>query len=313
MKKQAQKIVVVMGPTASGKSGMAILLAKKYNGEIISADSRQVYIGLDIGSGKVLRDQYSLHNQKEYFSDGVIHHLIDVANPMDDFNISHFKVSANAAIEKIIAKGKLPIICGGTAFWIDSITKNTFIPEVAPDHALRATLENNSIEELFSMLQELDPERSNNIDQKNKVRLIRAIEICKALGKVPKNNENIDQQKTNLKYKFLQIGILTDRIQLNEKIKTRLEERFANGMIQEVEGLLKNNISPAWLERIGLEYRWINRYLQGNIQLDEMQKLLYFDIIHYAKRQITWLKRNTDIVWIKDYSEAEKQVEKFLK
>jgi len=306
-----------MGPTASGKSGMAILIAKKYNGEIISADSRQVYMGLDIGSGKVSRQQtkYNMQNTKniEYISEGIVHHLIDVANPMDDFNISHFKTSASIAIEKIIAKGKLPIICGGTSFWIDSITKNTFIPEVAPDHALRATLENNSIEELFSMLQELDQERAQNIDQKNKVRLIRAIEICKALGKVPKNNENSYQSKANSKYNFLQIGILIDRTQLNEKIKTRLEERFADEMIQEVEGLLKNNISPAWLERIGLEYRWINRYLQGNVQLDEMQKLLYFDIIHYAKRQMTWLKRNTDIIWIKDYGEAEKEMEKFLK
>jgi len=311
MQKQAPKIVVVVGPTASGKSGVALELAKKFNSEIISADSRQVYEKMDIGTGKVTGAWSTEH--KTFLSEGISHYLIDVAQPMEDFNISHFKTLANEAIEKIIAKGKIPIICGGTAFWVDAIVKNTNIPEVAPNPELRARLEKQTLEELFLQLQKLDPERAANIDSKNKVRLIRAIEICEAIGKVPKNGAwSMEHGAENAKYNFLQIGILTEREVLNEKIKKRLDERFEQGMIQEVQNLHKNGVSWEWMERIGLEYRWIARFLQDQIPEKEMREKLYFDIIHYAKRQMTWLKRNKNIIWLADYQEIKKEVEKFL-
>ena len=298
-----------MGPTASGKSGVAIKLAQKFNGEIISADSRQVYKGLDIGSGKV--DGVWSMEHGAFVSENVLHHLIDVAEPMEDYNISHFKKDAEKIIGEIIGRGKIPIICGGTNFWIDSITNNTIIPEVAPDELLRSMLRSKTTEELFEELKKIDPERAKNIDAKNPVRLIRAIEICKALGKVPKLSV-VSCKLSVKKYDFLQIGIKTEREELNAKIQKRLNERFDEGMIQEVESLQKNGVTYEWLERIGLEYRWISRFLQDKVGLDEMKKLLYFDIIHFAKRQMTWLKRNKDIIWLDKYEDIEKEVKNFL-
>lgn len=313
MQKQAPKIIVIMGPTASGKSGIALELAKKFKGEIISADSRQIYAGMNLGTGKIPRDKSSQSPEysEEYLSEGITHHLIDVAEPMKDFNISHFKKLAGEAIEKILAKDKLPIICGGTAFWIDAIVKNTNIPEVAPNAELRAILEKQSLEKLFLQLRKLDPERAATIDSKNKVRLVRAIEICRAIGKVPSQSSVINSQSS--KYTFLEIGIQIQREELNEKIKKRLDERFDEGMIKEVESLHKNGVTYEWMERIGLEYRWISRFLAGQICEKEMREKLYFDIIHYAKRQMTWLKKNKNIIWLKDYQEIEKETRNFLK
>ena len=337
-----------MGPTASGKSGVAIQLAKKFGGEIISADSRQIYRGLDIGSGKVERDainsqlvisaphkgsstpfmgvelpsdkpeqiKLTRYNQKEVFiSEGIRHHLIDVAKPQEDFNVSHFKKLAQKKIEEILQRQKVPIICGGTAFWIDALTKNLNLPEVPPDEILREQLALETTEELFAKLEKLDPERAKNIDSQNKVRLIRAIEICKVLGKVPKINTtwNMKHETKNTKYNFLEIGIEVPREILNEKIKKRLEERFSEGMLTEVANLHKKGVSWKWMERIGLEYRWIARFLQGKFSEDEMKQKLYFDSIHYAKRQMTWLQRNPNIIWCSGYKAIKKEVEKSLK
>lgn len=301
-----KKVIVVYGPTASGKSGAAIQLAQKFNGEIISADSRQAYRGLNIGAGKVVGAWNAEHGAFE--SGGILHHLIDVANPMEDYNVSHFKKDAEKIIDDILKQGKVPIICGGTNFWIDSIVHDSQIPEVAPNEKLREDLEKKNAEELFSELEKLDPERAQNIDSKNKVRLIRAIEIATELGSVPKPIK----QELNPKYDFLQIGIQTERKILNAKIKKRLDERFEEGMISEIENLHKNGVSFEWMERIGLEYRWISRYLQDKISSEEMKEKLYFDIIHFAKRQMTWLKRNKEIIWLKDYTEIENQVKKFI-
>lgn len=326
------KIIVILGPTASGKSDAAIKLAKKFNGEIISADSRQIYKGMDIGTGKVTgsletvilseiesrpkRDEMKSkdpNNQftKLYISEGAPHHLIDVAEPMEDFNVSHFKKLANEAIEEILAKGKLPIICGGTGFWIQAITDDLKLPEVPPNEKLRNELDKLSEEELFAELEKLDLERAANIDRQNKYRLIRAIEICEAIGKVP-NKSSVIGHRSSEKYEFLQIGIGVPREILNEKIKKRLEARFKENMIEEVERLHKQGVSWEWMEKIGLEYRWIARFLQNKISLEEMQEKLYYDIIHYAKRQMTWFKKNKKILWKENYSEIEKEVEKFL-
>jgi tRNA dimethylallyltransferase len=324
------KIIVILGPTASGKSDVAIKLARKFSGEIISADSRQIYRGMDIGSGKVPRDisgtisndqfprldsqkqslvdaRRAISKHKELFiSNEVVHHLIDVANPNDEFNISHFKNLAEKTIEDILKRGKLPIICGGTGFWIKSLVDNVKLPEVKPNAELRRKLEQNSTEELFLMLEKMDSQRSKNIDAKNKVRLIRAIEICNAIGIVPK------YKSKNNKYEFLQIGIDIQKEVLNEKIKKRLGQRFSMGMIEEVQNLNKNGAPWERLEYFGLEYRWIARYLQEKISLDEMMDKLYFDIIHYAKRQMTWFKKDKRILWLKDYKEIEKTVKNFL-
>jgi tRNA dimethylallyltransferase len=295
------KIIVILGPTASGKSDLAIKIARKYNGEVISADSRQIYRGMDIGTGKVTAAE-----QKS-----AKHWLLDILDPQDDFSVAQFKKKAEKIIEGILSRGKLPIVCGGTGFWIKSIVDNVSYPEVKPDKELRNKLSNKSAEELFAELKKLDPERAKNIDQKNKVRLIRAIEICQTIGAVPKINTDLDT-----KYQFLQIGIDIPKEKLHENIKKRLGQRISSGMIEEVQNL---NNPPAgggvsWkrLEYFGLEYRWIARYLQEKISLEEMAEKLYLDIIHYAKRQMTWFKKDNRILWLKDYKKIEKAVKKFI-
>ncbi|HOW60799.1 MAG TPA: tRNA (adenosine(37)-N6)-dimethylallyltransferase MiaA [Candidatus Moranbacteria bacterium] len=294
------KIIVLLGPTASGKSDIAIKLAQEFNGEIISADSRQVYRGMNIGSGKVTEAEQKM----------AIHHMLDIADPNDEFNISHFKKSAEKIIKDILKRKKLPIICGGTGFWIKAIVDNLQLPEVKPDKKLRNLLSNKSAEELFKMLRKLDPERAESIDPKNKVRLIRAIEICETLGTVPKMTT---ADKESRKYEFLQISINVPKKILTEKIKKRLEQRFKQGMIEEVQNLNKNGVSWERLEYFGLEYRWIARYLQNKVSLSEMKEKLYFDIIHYAKRQMTWFKKDKRILWLKDYREIKKEIMQFLK
>jgi tRNA dimethylallyltransferase len=338
MSESKPKIIVIMGPTACGKSDVAIKLAKKFDGEIISADSRQIFKDMNIGTGKVERDpieskiqdtRYEIQktfniqilksktedskNTKYFYSEGIRHHLIDIARPGQDFNVSHFKTLAEKKIEEILSRKKIPIICGGTNFWIDAITKNTKLPNVLPNVKLRQELDKLSAERLFAKLAKLDPERARNIDAKNKVRLVRAIEICEAIGKVPITTQVTSNWKLVTKYEFLEIGLEVSREVLNEKIKKRLDERFESGMIAEVENLHKKKVSWKWMERIGLEYRWIARFLQKKVSKEEMSEKLYFDIIHYAKRQMTWLKRNSQIHWHSDYKSIEKEVEKFLR
>ena len=307
-----------MGPTASGKSDAAIRLAKKIGGEIISADSRQIFRGMDKGTGKVIKDdtipkeQAARNKHTEYFfSDGVRHYLIDMINPMEDFNVSHFKIAAEKAIEKIFAKKKIPIICGGTGFWIDTLISDIPLPEVPPNELLRSKLQSKSAEELFFLLQEKDQERALAIDPCNKVRLIRALEIINALGKVPPIQDT-KYKIQNKNYDFLQLAISVPKELLDEKIKKRLNQRFDEGMIEEIKQLHAQGVSYEWMEKIGLEYRWISRFLQGKVLEKEMREKLFYDIVHYAKRQITWLRKNSQILWCSNYTEIEKAVGSFL-
>lgn len=313
MSKSRQKVIVILGQTATGKSDFAVEIAKLVGGEIISADSRQVYKGLDIGSGKITKKEMK----------GVSHHLLDVASPTRTFTVADFKKKAEDAIKQIVKNEKVPIICGGTGFYIDSLVSGQTLPEVAPDNKLRATLEKKSIEELFKILKKLDAKRAKYIDKNNPVRLIRAIEIASALGKVPKLSKNKKAQK----YDIIYIGLtLPDEI-LKEKIRIRLYARTKDGMIKEVESLHKNGFSWKRLNDLGLEYRYVSGYIQSGeyIKNDEINAVLKQDwvqklnseIWHYAKRQKTWFKRNKDIIWIDPREVYEKakalyRIKKFL-
>jgi tRNA dimethylallyltransferase len=310
------KIIVILGPTSSGKSEVAIKLAQKFNGEIISADSRQIYRGMDIGTGKVEPDLSGEIPQKfsrgkfyagsPYMSGGIAHYLIDIANPKTEYNAANFKNDANKIIEDILKRKKLPIICGGTGFWIKAIVDNVNFPKVKPDKELRKILEKKNAEELFKTLRELDSERANNIDAKNKVRLIRAIEICKAIGKVPK----IIIQ--NERYYFLQIGINTPKEELHKKIKKRLEKRFEAGMIEEVKELRRQKLSWKKIQSFGLGYYWIPLYLKEQFgKKDLFEKVLGAEK-DYAKRQMTWFRKDKRIIWLKKYKEIEKEVKEFV-
>ncbi|HCP08723.1 MAG TPA: tRNA (adenosine(37)-N6)-dimethylallyltransferase MiaA [Candidatus Moranbacteria bacterium] len=315
-----RKIIIVLGPTSSGKSDVAIRLARKFNGEIISADSRQIYKGMDIGTGKVPRDSVGIRSLRKgsdpYISAVIPHYLIDIINPKTNFSAAQFKKKAEKIIEDIIKRGKTPIICGGTGFWIKAVVDNVEFPEVKPDRELRKRLGKESAEKLFLMLQKLDPERSKNIDAKNPVRLIRAIEICKAIGKVPKISEPKGSDPYGVgigSLQFLQIGIDIPKEKLHGKIKKRLDKRWEQGMIKEIKEL-KEEYKLSWkkIQSFGLGYYWIPLFLQNKISKEELHERVYLAEKDYAKRQMTWFKRDKRIKWLKNYKQIEAEAEKFL-
>ena len=292
-----QKVIAIVGPTASGKSDLAVQLAQRLNGEIISADSRQVYKGMDIGSGKITK--------KEMRS--IPHHLLDVASPRRKFTVYQYKTLALKAIKQIHAKGKLPILVGGTPFYIYSIVDNYIFPEVKPNLKLRSQLEKLSIEELLFRLQKLDPERASSIEQKNKRRLIRALEI------VITTDQPVPQlHKANPLFDVLILGIRKSPEELKKRIRKRLLKRLEEGMIEEVEKLHRGGLSWKRLEEFGLEYRFIAQYLQQKISYKEMVQILEKAINDFARRQMVWFKKDSRVHWLTDISGAKDLMKQFL-
>lgn len=306
--KAKKALIIVVGPTASGKSELAVKLAKKINGEIISVDSRQVYRGLDIGSGKVP----GKWQQDKYVYKGIRHHLIDVASPLRQYSVAQFQKAAEAAIKDILKRDKTPIICGGTGHWIDAVVFGKALPQVRANIKLRAKLSKLTTTQSFKILQKLDPERAKNIDPKNPRRLIRALEIVMSTGKpVPalKNDENnylILNRFGDLKIEW--IGLNPGMEVLEQKIHKRLQQRFKQGLLKEVQNLHqpKTGKGLSWkkLEGFGLEYKFCALYLQNKISRPELEEQLYRAIRQYAKRQMTWWKRNKDIKWLTDSKKA---------
>lgn len=290
----SSRIIAIVGPTASGKSDLAVRLAKKFGGEVISADSRQVYKGLDIGTGKVTKKEMS----------GIPHYLLDVVSPKKQYSVAEYQRDANRAIADIVRRGKLPIICGGTGFYIDALVYDSVLPDVLPNKVLRKELEDETIESLYDILKQKDPNRAASIDAKNPRRLVRAIEIVDALGSVP-------MRVNNPSFTTLFIGIKVPPEILKARIHTRLLNRMRMGMLAEVRALHEKGLSFKRMEELGLEYRYLSRFLRGTLTKDEMLTQLESEIIHYAKRQHTWFKRNKSIHWVEyDKPEnAEKLVE----
>lgn len=283
------RVVVICGPTATGKSDRAVELALKLNGEVVSADSRQVYKGMDLGSGKITEEEMQ----------GITHHLLDVADPIDSkdfddstqhttnmYSVADFQKDALQVIKEIHERGKVAIVCGGTGFFIDSLLYNIQFPSVAPNEALRAKLEQLPLEQLQKQLSESDPERFSTIDIHNKVRLIRALEIVDALGSVPPQAREL-RTDWNIEIEYID----RDDEVLKERIIRRIHARLEQGMIEEVEELNRSGVSFPRLEQFGLEYKYIALYLQGKITHEEMIKQLNLAIWHYAKRQRTWFKK----------------------
>jgi tRNA dimethylallyltransferase len=300
-KKIKRKIIVILGPTASGKSNLAVKIAKKFNGEIISADSRQVYKGMDLGTGKITKKEMG----------GVPHHLLDVVSPQKIFNVVQYKKLALGAINEIFKKNKIPILCGGTGFYIQAVIDGIVIPEVKPDWKLRKKLEKKTIKELYGILKKLDAKRAKTIDKNNPRRLIRAIEI------VIKTKKSIPPLKKNpLPYPVLMVGIKKSQKELTRLIEKRLLKRLKDGMVAEIKKLhnppADGGISWKRLEEFGLEFRYITQYLQKKLSYDEMLQKLEKEIEHFAKRQMTWFKRDKRIRWVESKKEAEKLVKNFL-
>lgn len=291
------KILVIVGPTASGKTSLSITLAKGFNGEIVSADSRQVYKGLDIGTGKVTKQEMG----------GIPHHLLDVVEPTETYTVADYVRDGRNALTGIISRKKIPIIVGGTFLYVDALLGRISTPEVAPNIPLRNHLETLPTEELFALLKEKDSERAESIDKDNRRRLIRALEIVEAIGTVPKTERHEP-------YETLTIGISISKEDLRKNISRRLSDRLAQGMIEEVENLHANGLSYTRLSELGLEYKYIGEFLQNNINREEMCAQIETKSMQYAKRQMTWLKRNTEIQWftLDEVEKIEEEVKEFL-
>lgn len=299
-----------MGPTSSGKSRLAVETAtflsslknkKKCNikgAEIISADSRQIYKFMNIGTGKITKRDMR----------GIPHHMLDIAHPRKKYTAEQFRKIALKKIKEIQKKEKIPIICGGTGFYISALIEDFSIPLVPPNHTLRKKLEREKTEDLLEKLRKKDPERAKTIDSKNRRRLIRALEIVNILGKVPKRNPN--QKKEN----FLILGIKKEKDDLKNLISKRLDQRLRKGLIAETRKLRdKHGLSWKRLEEFGFEYRYTSHHLQGKIDREELRRVLNKKNWHYARRQITWFKKDRRIHWVKTKEESIKKINDFFK
>lgn len=291
------KLVVIEGTNASGKSGLGIELAAHYGGEIISADSRQVFRGLDLGSGKVTPEEMK----------GVPHHLIDVAEPNEFFSMHDFQHLAYEAIDAIHARGKTPFLVGGTGLYVASVTEGYVMSDAEPDLEYRAYLETLETPKLYEMLLSLRP--NIEIDPKNRNRVMRQLE---------KIHDGDEGHAANApRYECLKMGVSWPREILRARIDERLERRLNQGMIEEVQGLMDRGASVEFLMKLGLEYRFIARYLTGELpDRNEMVELLATAIKQFAKRQMIWFRRDADIQWLDmandPFSQAREKIDAFL-
>jgi len=330
---QLPKIIVILGPTASGKTEWGIKVAKKFNGEIISADSRQVYKGMDIGTAKpdgVKSSKLKVIKSGErnvgcglqplpptpllaegdntiYVVDGVPHHLMDIVEPDEEFTLADFKQRAMVVIDDILKRGRLPIVVGGTGLYIQALVDNLDIPKVAPNLKLRADLEKKSLSELVEMLKNIDPESAQKIDLHNPRRVLRALEVALDSGE----SFARQQKKGPDLYDALQIGISLPREELYSRINARVDKQMADGLLEETKKLAKK-FDWRLPSMSGIGYKQIGYFLRGEMSLVAAIEILKRDTRHYAKRQMTWFKRDKLINWINDEIQVEELVKFFL-
>ncbi len=293
------KLIVILGPTASGKTDLAIKLAKKYNGEIVSADSRQIYKGMDIGTAKPLDLK------------GIPHWLIDIKNPNQNYTVAQFKKNAIKAIKNIQKHGKLPILVGGTGLYIKAVAENLDIPKIKADLKLRERLEKEAkkkgLDFIFQKLIKLDPEAAYIVDPKNPRRVIRALEVT-LLTKKPFSK----QRKTGpLLFDVLELGVFVPKEKLKERINLRINKMIENGLVDEVKDLVKKYGSDCQaFDAIG--YREIIDFLAKKTTLERAIELIKTNTWHFAKRQLTWFRADRKIRWISSKKEAGRLIDRFL-
>ena len=286
--KNLPKLVVIAGPTASGKSALGIRLAQAFQGEIVSADSRQVYRGLDIGTAKVTPEERSI----------VPHHLLDVADPSETYTVARFQQEAIQAIDAVLARASQPFLVGGSPHYIQAVVDHLDIPPIPPQPELRAQLEMRSLVELLAELEQLDPQSAATIDRQNPRRVIRALEVCLVMGQP---FSTLRRSAAPL-YESLLLAIHWPRPELYARIDQRIDERMRQGMIEEVHQLLVQGLSHERLEAFGLEYRFISRLLRGEFASEpEMVERLKFATHDFTRRQLSWFRRDQRIVWVEGH------------
>lgn len=283
-----KKLVVLTGPTAVGKTNLSIELAKRINGEIISADSIQVYKGMDVGSAKITEDEMQ----------GVKHYLIDVLEPTEEFNVFTFKQMALEAMDEIYAKGKIPIIVGGTGFYIQSIVYDIDFEDRVVNEEYRKKLydilENQGEEYLHNMLREVDEESAEKIHANNVKRVIRALEFHHD-NNIKLSDHNDEQRAKSSPYNFAYYVLFDDRDKLYVQIGKRVDDMLKNGLVEEVQGLLDAGIDPNSIAMQGIGYKEVVGYLMGKYTEDEMSRKIKTNTRHFAKRQLTWFKREKTV------------------
>lgn len=284
MEKGGKPLLVLLGPTASGKTALSIEIAKKFNGEIISSDSRQVYRYMNIGTDKIPEEK----------RDGIPHHLIDVVNPDERFTVADFKKLAEEKIEEILSRGHLPMLVGGTGLYIRTITENFSIPPENPEirSELLKELEDHGINILYEKLHKFDPKSAAKIHSKNARYIIRALEIVITTG-APKPD-----RKELPRWHVLQIGRNPPHEILFERIHRRVNEQIDRGLVEETKKLLEMGYAKNLPSMSSLGYSEIIQYLEGNLTLDDAKELLKKNTRNFAKRQIVWFKRDREVVWI---------------
>ena len=273
-----RKLIVIVGTNASGKSGLGVELAREYGGEIVSADSRQVYAGMNLGSGKITPEEMR----------GVPHHLLDVRRPGEFFSMADFQSLAYEAIDGILDRGRLPFLVGGTGLYVASVTEGYVLSEQKPDPVLRAELETRSTLELYEMLKARVPE--TDVDPKNRHRVMRMLEKLAAGDEGPAPRQP--------RYETLKLGVTWPREKLKRRIDERLERRLKEGMTEEVRALLEEGVSEEFLVKLGLEYKYLTWYLTGRMEYEQMKEELGLAIKRFAKRQMTWFRKDPEIVWL---------------
>ncbi len=293
------KLLAIVGQTSSGKSNLGVYLAKKFNGEVISVDSRQVYRGLNLASGKITK--------KEMYS--VPHHLLDVISPKSTYTVAKYQKEAIKIIKDIQKRGRIPFLVGGSPFYVYSVVDNINFPKIKADPILRKQLSRLSAKALFKRLEKLDLQRASSIETKNPRRLIRALEIIYASGDaVPKQSISPSPPP----FKTLLIGTKRNQKELKKNIEKRLDARLKQGMIDEIQKLHASGVSYKRLEELGLEAKYIALYLQGKLSKEEMREQLLASSLKFSKRQLTWFGKDKRIHWITKRNEAEVLVREFL-
>ncbi len=304
------KVVAIVGTNASGKSDLAVELAHKFDGEVVSADSRQVYRGLDLSSGKV-PGRWKIRGFKRLYEyQDIPHYLVDVTTPRKRFSAQQFKRKAQKAVNDILERGKLPIVAGGTGLYIHTLLHNTPLPEAPPNSKLRRELEELTTEQLMHRLKALDPDTAKRIDSNNRRRIIRAIEIVVSIQSTIPKVDVFDSSDSP--YNTLKIGISLSPNELKRRIETRLESRLREGMVEEVKRIHRLGVSWRRLEEMGLEFRAIAKLIRGEIDLEQMKQEVTSQSWQYAKRQLTWFKRDKEIIWIDAPAKAAPLVRDFL-
>ena len=294
------KVIVICGPTASGKTALSIELAKKINGEIISCDSMQIYKDMNVGTAKVTEDEMQ----------GICHYLIDFVSPDERYSVADYKVDSEKAIEKIISKGKIPIIVGGTGLYVDSLIYGIEYPEIKFDEKYRNKLEKEAdekgLETLYNKAKEIDEQAMQKISSNDRKRIIRVLEIYHATGK-NKTEQEIESRKKEIKYDYKIFAINMDREKLYERINIRVDRMIENGLIEEVENLQKKyNHFPTAMQ--GLGYKEVIEYLQSQITREEMIEKIKQESRRYAKRQLTWFRKNKQTIWIDGLANLEDNI-----